>query len=83
MEEQLDDVHSESAVLAQKDFGSGDVQPGTGQEGVSWQSRRPECVKEDDKLDQALKDTFPTSDPPQPAQPGVTGWDLDKPKRAP
>lgn len=53
-----------------------ETQPGTGQEGRSWQSRRPDPDSEDDKLDQALKDTFPTSDPPQPTQPGVTGWDV-------
>lgn len=70
-----EDVHSESAASAQRDSGSG-VQPGTQHEGRSWQSRRPEPGNEDDKLDQALKDSFPTSDPPQPAQPGVTGWDL-------
>jgi hypothetical protein len=41
-----------------------DIQPGTQTEGRSWQSRRPESGNEDDKLDQALKDSFPTSDPP-------------------
>lgn len=54
-----------------------DVQPGTQSPGRSWQSREPDPTDEDDKLDQALKDTFPTSDPPQAAQPGITGWDLD------
>ena len=71
-----EDVHSESAASAGRDSGAG-IQPGTQHEGRSWQSRRPESGNEDDKLDQALKDSFPTSDPPQPAQPGVTGWDLD------
>lgn len=71
-----EDVHSESAASGRQDAGDG-IQPGTHREGRSWQSRRPEPGNEDDKLDQALKDTFPTSDPPQPAQPGVTGWDLD------
>jgi hypothetical protein len=54
-----------------------DVQPGTGKEGKSWQSRRPDPEDRDDELNQALKDSFPASDPPQPAQPGVTGWDAD------
>ena len=55
----------------------GDIQPGTAREGVSWQSRRPDPDDKDDQLTQALKDSFPASDPPQPAQPGVTGWDAD------
>jgi hypothetical protein len=54
-----------------------DVQPGTHHEGESWQSRRPDPDDKDDQLNQALKDSFPASDPPQPAQPGVTGWDAD------
>jgi len=53
-----------------------DVQPGTAEPGKSWQSRSPDPEDKDDKLNQALKDSFPASDPPQPAQPGVTGWDL-------
>jgi hypothetical protein len=52
-----------------------DVQPGTAHKGESWQSRRPDPDDKDDQLNQALKDSFPASDPPQPAQPGVTGWD--------
>ena len=52
-----------------------EAQPGTAQEGKSWQSRSPDPDSADDKLQQALKDSFPASDPPQPAQPGVTGWD--------
>ena len=59
----------------------GDVQPGTAHEGRSWQSRRPDPDSQDDKLDQALKDSFPASDPPEAAQPGVTGWDLPKEAR--
>ena len=59
----------------------GDVQPGTAHEGRSWQSRQPDPDSEDDKLDQALKDSFPASDPPEPAQPGVTGWDLTEEER--
>jgi hypothetical protein len=54
-----------------------EVQPGTGKDGKSWQSRPPDPTDKDDKLQQALKDSFPASDPPQPAQPGVTGWDAD------
>lgn len=81
--------HREHAVLddAEPDVGrereernrqekAKDVQPGTAQEGRSWHSRSPVPHDDDDKLDQALKDSFPTSDPPQAAQPGVTGWDL-------
>jgi hypothetical protein len=61
------------------------VQPGTAEPGKSWQSRSPDPDDEDDKLNQALKDSFPASDPPQSAQPGVTGWDRkdeDKKKSA-
>ena len=53
------------------------VQPGTATEGRSWHSREPDPDDKDDKLHQALKDSFPASDPPQPAQPGVTGWDVE------
>ena len=77
-----EDVHSESAASAERHGTSGGIQPGTQHEGRSWQSRRPEPGNEDDKLDQALKDSFPTSDPPQPAQPGITGWDLGEEERA-
>lgn len=38
----------------------------------------PDPDSEDEKLDEALQESFPASDPPQPAQPGVTGWDADK-----
>ena len=61
--------------------GGDEVQPGTAHEGTSWQSRRPDPDSQDDKLDQALKDSFPASDPPEPAQPGVTGWDLTDEER--
>jgi hypothetical protein len=54
-----------------------DMQPGTGSKGKNWQSPRPDPDDPDDKLERALEDSFPASDPPQPAQPGVTGWDLD------
>jgi len=53
-----------------------DVQPGTAEKGKSWHSRSPDPDDKDDQLQQALKDSFPASDPPQSAQPGVTGWDL-------
>ena len=85
--------HGEDAVLDDADPGVGreraekgsgekarDVQPGTGTEGKSWHSRSPVPEDEDDKLDQALKDSFPTSDP-QSAQPGITGWDLKDDKK--
>jgi hypothetical protein len=55
-----------------------EVQPGTGVEGKSWQSHRPDPDDKDDELEEALEDSFPASDPPQPAQPGVTGWDADE-----
>jgi hypothetical protein len=51
------------------------VQSGTGKKGKSWQSGQPALDDDDDKLEKALQDSFPASDPPQPAQPGVTGWD--------
>jgi hypothetical protein len=54
-----------------------EVQPGTGEKGKSWQSHKPDPDDPDDKLEKALQDSFPASDPPQPAQPGVTGWDAD------
>jgi hypothetical protein len=54
-----------------------EVQPGTAHKGKSWQSRRPDPDDKDGQLDEALQDSFPASDPPEPAQPGVTGWDLD------
>ena len=57
-----------------KDRGQ-DVQPGTAKKGANWQSGRPDPDDPDDKLEKALEDSFPASDPPQPAQPGVTGWD--------
>lgn len=53
-----------------------EVQPGTGEPGKSWHSRSPDPEDKDDQLNQALKDSFPASDPPQSTQPGVTGWDL-------
>ena len=58
-----------------------EVQPGTGEPGKSWNSRPPVHDDEDDKLNQALKDSFPASDPPQAAQPGVTGWDVKDDKK--
>lgn len=59
-----------------RDVKAREVQPGTAEPGKSWHSRSPDPDDKDDKLNQALKDSFPASDPPQPAQPGVTGWDL-------
>jgi hypothetical protein len=64
-----------------RDKNRDEVQPGTGERGKSWQSRSPDPEDKDDQLNQALKDSFPASDPPQPAQPGVTGWDLTEEER--
>ncbi len=61
--------------------GTGDTQPGTQSPGRSWQSRRPDPDDADAKLDQALQDTFPTSDPPAPALSGITGWDVGDSER--
>src|ERR1700741_862895 len=55
-----------------------DVQPGTGEKGKSWQSHKPDPDDPDDQLEKALEDSFRASAPPQPAQPGVTGWDADE-----
>jgi len=61
----------------------GEVQPGTAQKGKSWQSRKPDPDDEDDKLESALEDSFPASDPPAPAAPMATGWEaVDKGKKA-
>jgi len=68
-----EDIHAAGSSYGGR---GSDIQPGTQHTGRSWQSHRPDYGNMDSKLDQALEDTFPTSDPPQPAQPGVTGWDL-------
>jgi hypothetical protein len=69
-------ISAQNDTRARKDRDK-DVQPGTAQKGESWHSRRPDPDDKDDQLNQALKGSFPASDPPQPAQPGVTGWDAD------
>ena len=40
------------------------------------ETKRRDAANENAKLDEALKESFPASDPPQSTQPGVTGWDL-------
>lgn len=53
-----------------------DVQPGTGKTGKTWQSGRPDPDDPEDRLEKALEDSFPASDPPAPAQPKATGWEV-------
>jgi hypothetical protein len=43
-------------------------------------ARRPDPANENELLDEALRESFPASDPAQPAQPGVTGWDAEDKK---
>jgi hypothetical protein len=60
-----------------------DIQPGTARKGTTWQSHDPDPDDEDDKLESALEDSFPASDPPAPAAPTATGWEaVDKDKKA-
>lgn len=58
-----------------------EVQPGTGKKGKSWQSDRPDPHDKEDKLEKALEDSFPASDPPAPAQPMSTGWEVIEEKK--
>jgi hypothetical protein len=44
-------------------------------------TRRPDPDSKDDRLDEALEESFPASDPPAPAHPDVTGWDVDEERR--
>lgn len=37
----------------------------------------PNPANDDERLDEALEESFPASDPPAPAHPDITGWDLD------
>jgi hypothetical protein len=38
--------------------------------------KRKSATRKNEELDEALKESFPASDPPESTQPGVTGWDL-------
>lgn len=38
----------------------------------------PEPANDDEQLDEALDETFPASDPPAPAHPDITGWDVEE-----
>ncbi len=40
----------------------------------------PKPANDDERLDEALKETFPASDPPASTHPGVTGWDVEDEK---
>jgi hypothetical protein len=71
-------THKSDAGASQSD----EVQPGTGRVGKSWQSTRPDPDDKDDQLDEALEESFPASDPPAPAHPDVTGWDVGKEKKS-
>ena len=41
----------------------------------------PDPDDADQKLDEALEESFPASDAPAPAHPDITGWDVDPSKR--
>jgi hypothetical protein len=72
------DIEPEASAGSPPSVPNAEVQPGTAQEGKSWQSHRPDPDDKDDQLETALQDTFPTSDPPAVTQPGVTGWDAEE-----
>jgi len=55
-----------------------------GRQGAGGDLRRGEAERKrtersdaEDRLDEALDESFPASDPPAPAHPDVTGWDAD------
>ena len=58
-----------------KELGSGRRRPEKDlRRGKAETARRPD---EEERLDEALDESFPASDPPAPAHPDVTGWDAD------
>jgi hypothetical protein len=38
-------------------------------------AQTPKPANDDERLDEALKESFPASDPPAPTHPDITGWD--------
>jgi hypothetical protein len=50
-----------------------DIQPGTAKPGKSWTSDTDASASDEEKLDDAVADTFPASDPPAATDP-ATGW---------
>jgi hypothetical protein len=39
-------------------------------------AQTPQAANDDERLDEALEETFPASDPPAPTHPDITGWDV-------
>lgn len=66
-----EDIHPGNTQGARQD-----IQPGTGKPGKSWTSDTDPSASEEEKLDDAVADTFPASDPPAATDP-ATGWVTD------